>query len=78
MAPSRKDPTQMTVHLQPCSPGHPEAIEKNWTEVEGDELLEPELTLADFLKSAATAKPSVNHADLQQYVNWTQEFGQEG
>ena len=78
MAPSRKDPAQLTLHYTPCSPGDPDAIEKNWTEVESDELLEPELNLGDFLRSAATARPSVNQADLAQYVKWTEEFGQEG
>ena len=71
MAPSRKNPSQMTLHYTPCSPGDPDAIEKNWTEVDCDELLEPELTLSDFLRSAATARPSVNQADLAQYVKWT-------
>ncbi|OAJ40104.1 hypothetical protein BDEG_23877 [Batrachochytrium dendrobatidis JEL423] len=76
-APSRKDPNVMTVHLTPCSPGDPGAIEKSWTSVGSDELLEPELTIADFLRSAATARPSVNQSDLEQYVKWTADFGQE-
>lgn len=71
MAPSRKDPSTLTLHYTPCSPGDPDAIEKNWAEVESEELLEPELNLADFLRSAATARPSVNQADLAQYVKWT-------
>ena len=71
MAPSRKDATQLIMHYTPCSPGDPDAIEKNWIEVDSNELLEPELTLADFLRSAATARPSVNQADLAQYVKWT-------
>lgn len=78
MAPLRTDPTQMTVHFLPCSPGCVDAIEKSWTDVGSDELLEPELMLADFLRAAATAKPSVNQDDISQYVKWTQEFGQEG
>ncbi|KAL2914548.1 Vacuolar protein sorting-associated protein 4 [Polyrhizophydium stewartii] len=77
-APSRQDPSVMRVYLTPCSPGDPGAIEKNWTEVGSDELLEPELTVADFLRSASTARPSVNKNDLDQYVKWTSEFGQEG
>ena len=71
MAPNRKDPTKMTMHFQPCSPGDPNAIEKSWTDVESEELLEPELNLQDFLRSAATARPSVNQDDLAQYVKWT-------
>ncbi|KAI8892757.1 P-loop containing nucleoside triphosphate hydrolase protein [Globomyces pollinis-pini] len=71
MAPSRADPSKITLHYLPCSPGDPEAIEKSWTEVGSDELLEPELVLPDFLRSCATARPSVNQDDLNQYVIWT-------
>ncbi|KAI8827133.1 P-loop containing nucleoside triphosphate hydrolase protein [Fimicolochytrium jonesii] len=62
----------------PCSPGDAGAVEKSWTEVEGEELEEPPLTVVDFHKAASTARPSVNGADLQRYVDWTEEFGQEG
>lgn len=78
MAPSREDPKVVTMHWTPCSPGDSEGIEKSWTEVEGPELMEPELVLPDFLRSAATARPSVNQGDLAQYVKWTHDFGQEG
>ncbi|KAI8915718.1 P-loop containing nucleoside triphosphate hydrolase protein [Gorgonomyces haynaldii] len=78
MAPSRSDPQKMTPHLTPCSPGDQGAIEKSWMDVGSDELLEPDLTMQDFLKCTATARPSVNQADLAQYVKWTEEFGQEG
>ena len=77
MAPNRKT-QQMTLHLQPCSPGELNAIEMSWIDIGQDELLEPELTIADFLKCCATARPSVNQDDLGQYVKWTEEFGQEG
>lgn len=77
-APSRADPNVIVPHLTPCSPGDPNAIEKSWNDVGSDELMEPELTVADFLKSAMSARPSVNQNDLAQYVKWTEEFGQEG
>lgn len=76
-APSRKDPKIVTPHLTPCSPGDPAAIEMNWTAVKSDELLEPELTIEDFMRSTLNARPSVNQDDLGQYSKWTQEFGQE-
>ncbi|KAH9263343.1 hypothetical protein BASA83_013280 [Batrachochytrium salamandrivorans] len=76
-APSRLNPDVMTLHLTPCSPGDSGAIEKSWTDVGRDELLEPELGIADFLRSATTARPSVNQDDLAQYVKWTSDFGQE-
>jgi vacuolar protein-sorting-associated protein 4 len=75
---SRKDPETTQIYFTPCSPGDPAAIEKSWDDVGGDELMEPELTVADFLKSTASARPSVNQDDLAQYVKWTEEFGQEG
>lgn len=78
MAPSREDPAVNKQYLTPCSPGDPDAIEKNWTEIGGDELLEPPLTLNDFLKATNTTKPTVNQADLSQQIKFTQDFGQEG
>jgi len=64
--------------LTPCSPGDPSAIEKSWMELDTNELLEPELTLADFLKAASGAKPTVNKDDLEQQIKFTNDFGQEG
>ncbi|KAJ1945254.1 Vacuolar protein sorting-associated protein 4 [Kickxella alabastrina] len=62
----------------PCSPGDPQAIEKTWSEVSGDELWEPDLTLADFLKAVKTSRPTVNNADLEKQIEFTDDFGQEG
>ena len=78
MAPSRDNPSVMREYLTPCSPGDTGAIEKTWNDVESDELLEPELTIADFLKAVATNRPTVNQADLEQQVKFTNDFGQEG
>lgn len=65
-------------YLTPCSPGDAQAIEMDWQQVEGDQLREPDLTAADFVKAITTSRPTVNQADLQQHVQFTQEFGQEG
>ncbi|KAI9146575.1 P-loop containing nucleoside triphosphate hydrolase protein [Paraphysoderma sedebokerense] len=65
-------------YLTPCSPGEPNAVETSWMQIKSEELLEPELTLADFLKSVATAKPTVNAEDLKQQIKFTTDFGQEG
>ncbi|KAJ3030936.1 Vacuolar protein sorting-associated protein 4 [Rhizophlyctis rosea] len=78
VAPSRTDPQQMTPHWTPCSPGDSGATEKSWTQIESDELLEPELTISDFMRAASTSRPSVNASDVAQYEQWTNEFGQEG
>ncbi|ORX66070.1 AAA-domain-containing protein [Linderina pennispora] len=62
----------------PCSPGDPEAIEKTWSDVGGDELWEPDLTLSDFLKAVKNSRPTVNEADLSKQIEFTNDFGQEG
>jgi vacuolar protein-sorting-associated protein 4 len=63
---------------QTCSPGDPQAREMNWMELEGDQLREPDLTLNDFLKAVKTNKPTVNQADLDKFVDFTNDFGSEG
>lgn len=62
----------------PCSPGSPEADEKNWMDILSDELKEPELALKDFLKAVKTARPTVNKEDLIKQDQFTSDFGQEG
>ena len=59
----------------PCSPGDPAAIERTWAEVEGDELHEPPLRMADFVKSLASVRPTVTQADIKKHDDWTQESG---
>lgn len=49
-----------------------------WVDIESEQLLEPELTLRDFLKAAQNSRPTVNGADINQHVAFTDEFGQEG
>lgn len=78
MAPSRKDPSTTQQYLTPCSPGDENAIEMSWDAIEGDQLLEPDLGLNDFLKAATTTRPTVNKKDLEQQIQFTTEFGQEG
>ncbi len=44
--PCRKDPNVIVDDLlTPCSPGHPDAIEMTWMEVDGDKLYEPPVTM---------------------------------
>ena len=50
----------------------------SWTQLEGDELLEPTVCKSDFIRSLATTRPSVNKDDLEQYDRFTADFGQEG
>eukprot|EP00158_Paraphelidium_tribonemae_P009314 Partr_v1_DN28830_c0_g1_i5_m32930 putative Vacuolar Protein len=78
VAVSRTDPNVMQTYLTPCSPGDPAAKEMTWMEVDSHQLLEPTLCLADFLKAAGTARPTVNKKDLDQQIEFTKDFGQEG
>lgn len=74
-APSRNDDTIFTPHLTPCSPGDPEAIEMTWMDIKSEELLEPELTLQDFIRAVQTARPTVNKDDIERHTSFTSDFG---
>lgn len=65
-------------YFTPCSPGDPTAQVMSWMNIEGDQLLEPELTIQDFLKAVQSSRPTVNDVDIKQHVSFTQDFGQEG
>lgn len=67
-----------SVKYSPCSPGDDGAIEMNWMKLQTDELLEPSLTINDFLKSLNSSKPSVSEADINRHKQFTDDFGQEG
>ncbi|KAK5581147.1 hypothetical protein RB653_001176 [Dictyostelium firmibasis] len=77
-APSREDPLVMTDYVTPCSPGDPLAQEMTWMDIDPTKLKEPEITIGDCLKSLRVIKPSVNKADLDRYVEFTNDFGQDG
>ncbi|KAJ3552155.1 hypothetical protein NP233_g12948 [Leucocoprinus birnbaumii] len=62
----------------PCSPGAQGAKEMSWSDIESDELLEPPLKVADFLKSLESTKPTVTEADIKKHDDWTKESGAEG
>lgn len=64
--------------LMPCSPGDQGAMEMTWTEVDSEELLEPPLTVRDFMKAVRSVKPAVSHEDIKRSEEWTKEFGSDG
>ncbi|GAA5812319.1 Vacuolar protein sorting-associated protein 4 [Mucor flavus] len=78
VAPCRNNPGTVREYFTPCSPGDPDARVMNWMDIEGDQLLEPELTIQDFLKAVQSSRPTVNEAGITQHVEFTQDFGQEG
>ncbi|XP_003738029.1 vacuolar protein sorting-associated protein 4B [Galendromus occidentalis] len=77
--PSRSNP-DVIIHdlLTPCSPGDPDAIEKNWMDVPSDKLCEPVMTMQDMKLSLAQTKPTVNEKDLEKLKLFMDDFGQEG
>lgn len=63
------------VKWTPCSPGDPDAVEKTWSDVDSDELLEPPLRVADFMKSLDNTRPTVTQSDIKRHEDWTTESG---
>ncbi|CAL1696916.1 unnamed protein product [Somion occarium] len=74
--PTQDNPDKMK--WTPCSPGDPDAQEKSWSDIEGDELMEPPLRVTDFLKSLETTRPTVTAEDIRKHDQWTLESGNEG
>ncbi|KAF5339320.1 hypothetical protein D9611_009896 [Ephemerocybe angulata] len=72
------DPDSGDVKWTPCSHGDPKAVEKTWTDIGSDELLEPPLKLTDFLKSLEATPPTVNEKDVKKHLEWTREAGSDG
>ncbi|KAM7541957.1 hypothetical protein Aperf_G00000017196 [Anoplocephala perfoliata] len=62
----------------PCSPADPNAVEMDWTQINGDKLLEPIVSMEDMMQAIACSKPTVNEADLEKQRQFTRDFGQEG
>lgn len=72
------NPAVSREYLTPCSGSDPLAREMTWVDVPGEMLMEPRVTMNDFLKSVKNSKPTVNTAELQKQIKFTEEFGQEG
>ena len=77
--PKPSDPTVEVDDLYtPCSPQDPGAMEMIWMDIPGDRLLEPRVTIHDFMKSLANTRPTVSNKDLKQFEDFTKDFGQVG
>jgi vacuolar protein-sorting-associated protein 4 len=77
MAPDRANPAAMRQYWTPCSPGDPDGKPMTWQDIQGDELLEPVVTMSHFLRALKTTRPTVNQADIERQLQWTKEFGSE-
>ena len=49
-----------------------------WVDLEGYNLLVPQVSKGDFFHSLSTTKSTVSQEQLDQYEKFTEEFGQEG
>lgn len=47
----------------------------SWSDIGSDELLEPTLKVADFLKSLDSTRPTVTDSDIKKHEAWTAESG---
>jgi len=76
--PNPDAPPPTITKYTPCSPGDPEAIEKSWNDVSGEELEEPPLGLNDFMRAVNAVRPTVTDDDIRKHLEWTNESGIEG
>ncbi|KAF9466946.1 AAA-domain-containing protein [Collybia nuda] len=76
--PDPNSESEELVKWTPCSPGDTTAKEMSWSDIESDELLEPALKIADFLKSLASVRPTVTESDIKRHDDWTRESGNDG
>lgn len=76
--PDPTDSTRTVTKLTPCSPGASGAVERSWTDVASEELLEPKLSLSDFKKAIEVNRKTVSDADVRKHIEFTTESGGEG
>lgn len=68
-------PEEDKLKWTPCSPGDAAAVEKAWTDIETDELLEPALRMPDFVRAVQSARPTVSDEDIRKHEQWTNDSG---
>eukprot|EP01029_Cantina_marsupialis_P024909 TRINITY_DN651_c0_g1_i1.p1 TRINITY_DN651_c0_g1~~TRINITY_DN651_c0_g1_i1.p1 ORF type:complete len:456 (+),score=207.02 TRINITY_DN651_c0_g1_i1:75-1442(+) len=54
------------------------AIRKSLYDIDGDKLRAPDVTFKHFVRALKNANRSVGEDELQKYIDWTAEFGEEG
>ena len=75
--PSPSDPgTVVDDLLTPCGPRDPGATEMSWMQVPKDKLLEPKVSLSDFLKAQSDTRPTISTNKMKLFEQFTLEFGQ--
>ena len=64
--------------LTPCYPGDGGAMEMMWNDFTGNQLVLPDVAYKDFVRAVKRARPTVNAADNQRHIQFTEDFGSEG
>jgi len=64
--------------LMPTFPSDPEGLEMTLMQVPPEKLKAPDVCVDDFWQALARIKPSVCAADLEQQIEFTQNFGSDG
>eukprot|EP00753_Platysulcus_tardus_P014799 PLAT4535.1.p1 GENE.PLAT4535.1~~PLAT4535.1.p1 ORF type:complete len:475 (+),score=233.44 PLAT4535.1:60-1484(+) len=87
--PCSDDPPCAYCHpkLSTCPPACPDcaapcrtcgAVRMSLYDIPGDKLKVPDITAEDFISVLGRVHPSVAESELERFVTWTEEFGQEG
>ena len=77
--PNPSDPSQVVDDLyMPCSAQCTGAIQMTWEDIPGDRVVEPSLTLWEFMESMEHTRPTVTQSDLERFDNFTEKFGRAG
>lgn len=69
---------QMFMPIDPNTPVGGNVVQNNLYTLPDNSLLLPPITKNDILISTKRSKKSVNQKDLDEFIDWTQQFGEEG
>ena len=64
--------------LEACSPGERGALEMSLYDIATEQFKPNDVSMQHFVQALENVKPSVSHADLKKFEDWTQQFGQDG
>eukprot|EP01002_Notosolenus_urceolatus_P000632 NODE_1157_length_1547_cov_26.845127_g959_i0.p1 GENE.NODE_1157_length_1547_cov_26.845127_g959_i0~~NODE_1157_length_1547_cov_26.845127_g959_i0.p1 ORF type:complete len:473 (+),score=119.74 NODE_1157_length_1547_cov_26.845127_g959_i0:3-1421(+) len=64
--------------VTPCAPSDPAGFEATVKTIDPKKLVNPVVTMNDFLACMVSARPTVSSDDLDRYEQFTAEFGMEG
>ena len=74
----RFKPTPDGQGISPTFPSDPEGQDMTLMDVDPKKLVCPPVTMDDFMSALSRIRPSVCDKDIEDHINWTSEFGQDG